>query len=82
MFIWFDEVWKSYSEKKQKELDFTRWLMVYDAFKACPIDRIKAVLSINSTNLIMAPPGCTSKYQPLDVCVKKSFKGVNPLQIL
>ena len=56
--------------------------MVYDVFKACTTDEIKAVLSINSTNLIMASPGCTSKYQPLDVCVKKPFKGVNPLQIL
>ena len=82
MFIWFDQVWKSYADKKQKESDFTRSLMVYDVFKACTTDEIKAVLSINSTNLIMASPGCTSKYQPLDVCVKKPFKGVNPLQIL
>ena len=51
MFIWFDQVWTSYAEKKQKELDFTRSLMVYDAFKACTIDEMKAVLSINSTNL-------------------------------
>ena len=34
MFIWCDQVWKSYAEKKQKELDFNRPLMVYDAFKA------------------------------------------------
>ena len=29
MFIWFDQVWKSYAEKKQKELDFNRSLMVW-----------------------------------------------------
>ena len=57
MFIWFDQVWKSYAEKKQKELDFNRSLMVYDAFKAHATDEMKAVLSINSSNLIM----CTSK---------------------
>ena len=59
MFIWFDQVWKSYAEKKQKELDFNRSLMVYDAFKAHTTDEMKAALSINSTNLIMVPPGCT-----------------------
>ena len=76
MFIWFDQVWKSYAEKKQKELDFNRSLMVYDAFKAHKTDEMKAVLSINSTDLIMVPPGCTSKCQPLDVCIYKHFKGV------
>ena len=24
----------------------------------------------------MVPPGCTSKCQPLDVCINKPFKGV------
>ena len=62
--------------KKQKELNFNRSLMVYDAFKANTNDEMKAVLSINSTNLIMVPPGCTSKCQPLDVCINKPFKGV------
>ena len=76
MFIWFDQVWKSYAEKKQKELDFNRSLMVYDAFKAHTTDEIKAVLSINSTNLIMVPPGCTSKCQPQDASMNKPFKGV------
>ena len=28
MFIWFDQVWKSYAEKKQNELDFNRSLLV------------------------------------------------------
>ena len=76
MFISFDQVWKSYAEKKQKELDFNRSLMVYDAFKAHKTDEMKAVLSINSTDLIMVPPGCTSKCHPLDVCIYKHFKGV------
>ena len=76
MFIWFDQVWKSYAEKKQKELDFNRSLMVYDAFKAHTTDDLKAILSINSTNLIMVTLGCTQNYQPLDFCINKPFKGV------
>ena len=59
IFIWFDQAWKSYAEKKQKELDFNRSLMVYDAFKAHTTDDLKAILSINSTNLIMVTLGCT-----------------------
>ena len=50
--------------------------MVYDAFKAHTIDEMKARWSISSTNLIMVPPVCTWKYQPLDVCINKPFKGV------
>ena len=67
IFVWLDQVWKSYPEKKQKELDFNRSLMIYDAFEAHTADEMKAVLSINSTNLVMVLPGCTSKCQPLDV---------------
>ena len=50
--------------------------MVYDVFKAHKTDEMKAILSINSTNLIMMPPGCTSKCQPLNVCIYKHFKSV------
>ena len=50
--------------------------MVYDAFKTHTTDEMKAVLSVNSTNLIMVPTGCTSKCQPLDVCKDTPFKFV------
>ena len=76
MFIWFDQVYKSYAEKNQKELDFNRSLMVYDNFKAHTTDEMKAVLSITSSNLIMVSPGCNLKCQPLDVCINKPFKSV------
>ena len=62
--------------KKQKELDFNRSLMVYDAFKAHTADEMKVVLSINSANLIMVRLGCTSKCQPQDVYINKPFKVV------
>ena len=50
--------------------------MVYDAFKAHTTEEMKAVLSINSTNLIMVLSGCTSKCQPVDVGINKPFKGL------
>ena len=34
MFNWFEKVWQTYSREKQKELNFERSFMVYNAFKA------------------------------------------------
>ena len=76
MFIWFNQVWKSHGEIKQNELNFNRSSMVYDAFKTHTTDEMKLVLSINGTNLIVVPPGSTSKFQTLDVTINKPFKGV------
>ena len=44
--------------------------------KVYTTNEMKAVLPISSINLIMVPPGCTSKSQPLDICINKLFKGV------
>ena len=54
--------------------------MAYDAFRAHTTDEMKAVLPINSTNLIMVLPGCTSKCQTPDICINKLFKGVSAEQ--
>ena len=34
MFNWFEKVWQTFSREKQKELNFERSFMVYNAFKA------------------------------------------------
>ena len=41
MFIWFVHVWRAYAEKYEKELDFNRSIMVYDAFHAQVTDDMK-----------------------------------------
>ena len=67
-------VWSSMEiicRKKQKELDFNRSA---HAQGTCNWQDESSI--INSTNLIMVTPGCTSKGQPLDVCINKPFKGV------
>ena len=48
--------------------------MVYDAFKAHKTDNV--LLAKNNTNLALVAAGCTSKCQPLDMYINKSFKGV------
>lgn len=52
---------KSYADKRQKEFDFGWLLIVYDAFKALTIDNMKALLSTNITNFMVASD-CTSKW--------------------
>ena len=65
-----------YAKEKQKELGFERLFVVYHAFKAHKTDNVKVLLAKNNTNLAPVPAGGTSKYQPLDVYINKSFKGV------
>ena len=65
-----------YTKEKQKELGFERLFVVYHAFKAHKTDNVKVLLAKNNTNLAPVPAGGTSKYQPLDVYINKSFKGV------
>ena len=37
---------------------------------------MKALLATKNTNLVLVSAGCTSKCQPLHVCINKPFKGV------
>ena len=55
-----EHIWKSYEENKQKELYFSRLLMVFDVFKADTLDNIKALLSNYGTNLNILFPGSNS----------------------
>ena len=75
MFTQFEKVWKTYAKEKQKELRFDRPFMVYDAFKAHKTDNVKVLLAKNNTNLALVAASCTSKCQPLDMYINKSFKG-------
>ena len=50
--------------------------MVYVAFKAHKTDNVKVLLETNNSNLVLVPVGCSSKCQPLDVCINKSFTGI------
>ena len=69
MFTWFEKVCGTYAKEKKKKFGFNRSFMVYDAFKAYKTDNAKVLLAINNTDLALVPAGCTSKCQPLDVCI-------------
>ena len=72
---WFQEIWKTYAEKKQRELGFNRSLMVFDSFSAHKTDDMKALLSTNNTNtgFIILPGGCTFEMPAIRCFYKQAF---------
>ena len=50
--------------------------MVMDPLKAHFTDDVAAVMSVQHIGVVKAPTGCTSKVQPLNVCINKSFKSI------
>jgi len=49
-------------------------LLVLDSFAGHITDIVKCRFSEKNTNLAVIPSGLTSKVQPLDVAINKSFK--------
>ena len=51
-------------------------LLTFDAFSAHKTDDVQSTLVENKSDILMNPPGCTFKYQPMDVCINKPFKAI------
>ena len=49
-------------------------ILVADVHAAQHTDAVKTALRNYKTELVNVPPGCTSRIQPLDVCINKPFK--------
>jgi hypothetical protein len=69
MLWWIETVWTS-----RNPFGNTRSLLVLDSFRGHTVDTVKNRLVEKNTNIAIIPGGCTSKLQPLDVSVNKSFK--------
>ena len=67
MLEWIDLVWEPATEGK-------RALLVLDSFSAHITNDVKKRLKEINTVPLVIPGGCTSKIQPLDVCLNKPFK--------
>ena len=44
MFTWFEKVWQTYGQEKQKELNFDWLFMVFNAFKVHKTDNVYMLL--------------------------------------
>ena len=66
-----------YVERKRRELmvaeDYLA-LVLFDNFKAQCTPEILKVLDDNNINVLLMPPNCTDRLQPLDLTVNKSAK--------
>ena len=71
MLQWIDLVWEPATEGK-------RALLVLDSFSAHVTNAVKKRLKEINTVPLVIPGGCTSKLQPLDVCINKPFKAFVP----
>jgi len=55
-------------------------MLVLDSFHGHTTNPVKNQLVEKNTNIVVIPGGCTSKLQPLDVAIIKSFKSKVKLQ--
>lgn len=76
MKVWLDDIWLEYIKKVSKDIGFENSLLTYDAFAAHKTDDIQSKLVENKCDALMIPAGCTSKCQPMDVCINKPFKAI------
>ena len=69
MHYWINNVWN-----KRSELVKPQSLLVLDSFRGHLVDSVKYLFKEDNTHLAVIPGGLTSRLQPLDVSVNKSFK--------
>ena len=78
MEVWVEEIWLKYVREVSKQLGFDNSILTFDAFSAHKTDDVQSKLDENKSNILMIPPGCTSKCQRMDVCINKPFKAILP----
>jgi transposase len=69
MKYWIENVWV-----KRARLSSPKSLLVLDSFSAHIVDSVKRRFIEKNTDIAVIPGGLTSRLQPLDVSINKSFK--------
>ncbi len=70
MLYWIENVWV----KRAERFSNPQSLLVLDSFSAHVVDSVKWRFIEKNTNIAVIPGGLTSRLQPLDVSINKSFK--------
>lgn len=69
MELWLTRVWK-----KHTACQHSKSMLVMDCHRTHLSEEVLALLSASSTLPAVVPAGCSSKIQPLDVCIKRTVK--------
>ena len=69
--IWIKHIWP-----ECQKLGFENALLTFDAFATHLTDNVASQLLEAKTDTLAIPAGCTSKCQPMDVCLHKPFKAI------
>ena len=67
---WIENVWT----QRARRINNPKSLLVLDAFSAHRTDTVKRRIDRKNTDIAIIPGGLTSRLQPLDVSMNKSFK--------
>ncbi|NXB06854.1 POGZ protein, partial [Cnemophilus loriae] len=71
MELWAARVWRKHTECRGGS---SKGMLVLDCHRTHLSEEVLAVLSAAGTLPAVIPAGCSSRIQPLDVCVKRSLK--------
>ncbi|XP_042641458.1 pogo transposable element with ZNF domain isoform X3 [Tyto alba] len=69
MELWSTRVWQKHTECQN-----SKGMLVLDCHRTHLSEEVLALLSASSTLPAVVPAGCSSKIQPLDVCIKRTVK--------
>ena len=75
MEVWVEEIWLKYVREVSKQLGFYNSLLTFAAFSAHKADDVQSKLVENKSDILMVPPGCTSKCQLMDVLHQQAVQG-------
>ncbi|XP_063001871.1 pogo transposable element with ZNF domain [Elgaria multicarinata webbii] len=69
MDVWASKVWHKHIESQN-----SKGMLVLDCHRTHLSEEVLSVLSSSSTLPAVVPAGCSSKIQPLEVCIKRTVK--------
>ncbi|KAM6234291.1 pogo transposable element with ZNF domain isoform 2-T2 [Porphyrio hochstetteri] len=68
------ELWAAHVWQKHTECQNSKGMLVLDCHRTHLSEEVLSLLSASSTLPAVVPAGCSSKIQPLDVCIKRTVK--------
>ena len=71
-----EDIWSKNTKTMSQKPGFENSLLTLDVFSAHKTNEIQGKLIEKKTDILMIPPGCTSKCQPMGVCINKPFKAI------